>query len=387
MFRRLFGAGILIALPLCAFAQEAPITRRDGFLQLWQSVLRPAYEARETPYTDVPEGEHGFLEITYAKRRGLLGDVERFYPDEPLTLGDAALWLFRTRNVADPDQMEPEHLPALLKRYSILSSSADLQQPITVAELTSLTQLFEEKRHTEQTKVSQYGEEFRGEGTAFGETFNPDDFTAAHVTFPVDTLARVTHVEDGRSVLVRVNDRGPFVPGRSMDLSSAAFGAIAEGSRGVITATIERLGDINLVDPSLRAAWEAQGGISSESSASSGSSVSLAGEDSEETEATEDSEVCDEFGRRYQQRIARGVRFIRGVPHSFKLGGSLTLRSRDYFVMRSVQFPDGTVNRLEQWISPEESYSLTPEKLGKYVFRVSEPSGRGRELQMNVLSC
>jgi rare lipoprotein A len=58
--------------------------------------------------------------------------------------------------------------------------------------------------------------------TANGETFNPNAMTAAHPSLPFGTKLRVTNVTNGRSVVVRINDRGPFVPGRVVDVSVAA---------------------------------------------------------------------------------------------------------------------------------------------------------------------
>ena len=75
-----------------------------------------------------------------------------------------------------------------------------------------------------------YGQEFAGHRTASGETFNPNALTAAHRTLPFGTRVRVTNSRNGRSVIVRINDRGPFVKGRAIDLSSAAAQAIGMGS-------------------------------------------------------------------------------------------------------------------------------------------------------------
>ncbi len=80
-----------------------------------------------------------------------------------------------------------------------------------------------------------------GGHTADGEVFNTNDFTAANRTLPFNTRVRVTNVADGKSVVVRVNDRGPFVGGRCFDLTQAAFGAIANLSAGVITIRYEVL--------------------------------------------------------------------------------------------------------------------------------------------------
>lgn len=70
--------------------------------------------------------------------------------------------------------------------------------------------------------ASWYGERFQGRPTASGEPFDMDDMTAAHRTLPFGTRVRVTHVDNQRSITVRINDRGPFIEGRVIDLSRAA---------------------------------------------------------------------------------------------------------------------------------------------------------------------
>jgi len=70
--------------------------------------------------------------------------------------------------------------------------------------------------------ASYYGHELAGNRTASGERFNPQALTAAHRTLPLGTKLRVTNLSNGRSVVVRVNDRGPFVGKRILDLSLAA---------------------------------------------------------------------------------------------------------------------------------------------------------------------
>lgn len=86
-------------------------------------------------------------------------------------------------------------------------------------------------------KASWYGPGFSGRKTASGERFNPKSFTAAHRTLPMGTTVRVTHLENGKSVVVRINDRGPFVGGRIIDLSKAAAREIDMLSTG--TAHVE----------------------------------------------------------------------------------------------------------------------------------------------------
>lgn len=70
--------------------------------------------------------------------------------------------------------------------------------------------------------ASYYSNEFAGRRTASGERFNPSAMTAAHRTAAFGTRIRVTHIGNGKNVVVRINDRGPFVKGRIIDLSYAA---------------------------------------------------------------------------------------------------------------------------------------------------------------------
>lgn len=70
--------------------------------------------------------------------------------------------------------------------------------------------------------ASYYADRFTGKRTASGEAYDPEDFTAAHRTLPFGTRVRVTDMASGRSVIVRVNDRGPWSNGRVIDISRAA---------------------------------------------------------------------------------------------------------------------------------------------------------------------
>jgi rare lipoprotein A (peptidoglycan hydrolase) len=90
----------------------------------------------------------------------------------------------------------------------------------------------------EACKASFYTE---GQKTANGETFNTNALTAAHKSLPFNTVVRVTNKSNGKTVDVRINDRGPFVTGRCIDLSRAAFTRIASTSAGVASVTVEVL--------------------------------------------------------------------------------------------------------------------------------------------------
>lgn len=90
--------------------------------------------------------------------------------------------------------------------------------------------------------VSWYGGAFHGRPTASGERFDSRALTMAHRTLPFGTKVRVTNLRNGRSVVVRVNDRGPFVGRRIADLSQAAAADIGMMRRGIARARIEVVG-------------------------------------------------------------------------------------------------------------------------------------------------
>lgn len=101
--------------------------------------------------------------------------------------------------------------------------------------------------------ASFYGGRLHGSMTASGERFNQNDFTVAHKTLPFGTKVRVTNPNNGKSVIVRINDRGPYVKNRVIDLSTASFKAIEDPNIGVIKDVIIdvlELGDGKRIFPS-----------------------------------------------------------------------------------------------------------------------------------------
>ena len=81
--------------------------------------------------------------------------------------------------------------------------------------------------------ASWYGSDFVGKPTASGEPYDMYDMTAAHLTIPLGSYVRVTNLRNGRAVVVRVNDRGPIVAGRIIDLSYGAATALGYDKRGL----------------------------------------------------------------------------------------------------------------------------------------------------------
>jgi peptidoglycan lytic transglycosylase len=97
----------------------------------------------------------------------------------------------------------------------------------------------------ERGLASWYGKEFDGLPTASGETFRPEKVSAAHRTLPLGTVVDVTNEKNGKTVRVKINDRGPFVAGRIVDLSKAAAAEIGSVVDGVVPVTLRvvTLGD------------------------------------------------------------------------------------------------------------------------------------------------
>jgi rare lipoprotein A len=89
--------------------------------------------------------------------------------------------------------------------------------------------------------ASYYAHDFHGKLTSNGETFDMNDLTAAHRTFPFGTKIRVTNLNNQKTVIVRVNDRGPFVDGRIIDLSMGAAKAIGSVETGTTRVRLEVL--------------------------------------------------------------------------------------------------------------------------------------------------
>ena len=131
-------------------------------------------------------------------------------------------------------------LALLLPGCALPIARQETPPPLVVA-----PQVKEEVPKPEGPKVEQvgnaswYGPALDGKETASGETFDQNELTAAHPTLPLGTKAVVTNLETGKSVDGQINDRGPFVKGRKIDLSRAAAQKIGMTKKGVAKVKIE----------------------------------------------------------------------------------------------------------------------------------------------------
>ena len=123
-----------------------------------------------------------------------------------------------------------------MKKYHVLSA---------LIGVLLLLPLGAEELLTTETYASYYGEAFNGRPTSSGEIFDMNAYTAAHKTLPFGTFLEVTNLENGKKVVVRVNDRGPFVANREIDLSKAAAESLGMISRGITRVSIKRVDSLD----------------------------------------------------------------------------------------------------------------------------------------------
>jgi rare lipoprotein A len=140
-----------------------------------------------------------------------------------------------------PDGAPPVNLDALsdpIPRAESFISSANEPYTVLGKPYTPSKELMEYRR---QGSVSWYGRKFQGQRTWSGEIYDMYAITAAHPTLPIPSYARVTNLENGRSVMVRINDRGPYMSGRVADLSyetASVLGFVNQGSAQIQIAYV-----------------------------------------------------------------------------------------------------------------------------------------------------
>lgn len=354
----------LYLVPISIHA-ESFVSRDDAFATLWDQINRPVEQTRVDQFVDVEEGNVHYDLLRFAKRRGILDDVEYFYPDSPVYWSDVYRWLLRTRNTHDVTKLEGDGYLQFISDYSLFQRHDPSSQPDSLQQIQDFGVEFDAFLAKQVHEVSLYSEKFHGKGTAFGETFDMNALTAAHPRFPHNTLVRVTNTRDpSRFVVVRVNDRGPFVEGRSMDLSLAAFLQIEQRSKGIANVTLERLGDANiLADENLYTAYP------------------------HDYTANKRKDRCELLMQKHQQRISKNVYLTNGVPHIVQFGQSITLRASDFVEVRSIYNNGQEYIPFSRYISPlDEEFVFTPQALGAYSITLSTHNTT-RTMHFSVEDC
>jgi rare lipoprotein A len=153
--------------------------------------------------------------------------TRKSFPPEPRT------------NKPSIDQPQTLTIPRKTPPIATIPSSPETEEALPLAKIPE----YRQPTVVETGLASWYGPRFHGKRTASGEVFNQNDFTAAHRTLPWGSKVKVTNIANGKSVEVRINDRGPFGKGRIIDVSRAAARVLGIVGSGITTVRIEWLAD------------------------------------------------------------------------------------------------------------------------------------------------
>lgn len=132
-------------------------------------------------------------------------------------------------------------IPCLLSLALCHCGASEIKDPRADLSTTHVAKGPMGKRHLMRGKASWYGKRFQGRKTACGEPFDMYRFTAAHRTLPFHTIVRVWDERTRKSVIVRINDRGPYGKGRVIDLSYGAASDLGMIQRGIIPVRLDVL--------------------------------------------------------------------------------------------------------------------------------------------------
>lgn len=143
------------------------------------------------------------------------------------------------RDRAPAGGVDPASVPIVVPE-PVVRTAAGNRSPYTVFGRTYHV-LPTERGYSARGLASWYGEKFHGHKTANGEVYNMYHASAAHTALPIPSFLRVTNLENNRSLVVRVNDRGPFFPGRIIDLSYAAAVKLGFADRGTTRVRLEAI--------------------------------------------------------------------------------------------------------------------------------------------------
>ena len=247
------------------FRPDQLVNRAEALkiLLLGSDILVPEIQSQEI-FPDVIHGTWYAKYVTKAKNLAIVkGDdnTGMFRPGDTMNLAEALKILLKTNNIDSPITSSNPYWDVSKDawfgpyfEYAKLAGLLDHNSNENVYPATPVTRgLLAELMYRLATndvviadgKASYYGEKFHGRTTANGEIFDASAFTAAHLTHPFGTRLKVTSIETGKTVVVRINDRGPYVsdPNRIIDLSKAAFEYIAPLSRGIIEVKVELTND------------------------------------------------------------------------------------------------------------------------------------------------
>lgn len=240
------------------FRANQPVNKAEALKMIF-TALKPVDEATltasyQSSFADVNPTAWYAPYVSSAETLAIIsGDGSgNFYPEKTINLGETLKILLKS---ADPTYTYTNvegyiynDTPAeawftpftshagskeIINVYS--NNNVNPEQEMTRGYLAELLYRFlKSKEGIRFGKATFYGKAVQGAGTASGETFDYNKLTAAHRTLPFGTIVRVTNLANGKTVDVKINDRGPHGPGRVLDLSEGAFEAISWLGNGII---------------------------------------------------------------------------------------------------------------------------------------------------------
>ncbi|MBI5411582.1 septal ring lytic transglycosylase RlpA family protein [Candidatus Peregrinibacteria bacterium] len=266
----LYDKGIVEGYPDHSFRPKRELNRAETvkMILLSADILTPEI-AKQEIFPDVLDDAWYAKYVRKAKNLGIVkGDADTgfFRPGDTVNLAETVKMVLLAHQIQpDPIRRDPYNdVPkdvwfapyfAFAKSHGLLEGDGTKKiypsKPVNRGMLADiLYHLLSTPQGKVNTYASFYGDEFQGKGTASGEPFDQNKFTAAHRTYPFGTTLRVTNVDNEKSVIVKVNDRGPYAgKNRVIDLSRAAFLVIAEEGNGVIPVTIEEVSPEDILLP------------------------------------------------------------------------------------------------------------------------------------------
>jgi len=223
----LFVCALFLGSSQTAWADERADERR-------QALRERSLIARQIRASDRGSDHYRYLRRKYRDISNTLKNLRRQPSTRSLTVTPVAF------SQAEPT--EPEAVTPIDEKHQLLRERRVRRlglQPIALDVAPAAEE--EVEIAVELGKASYYADFFNGRTTASGTLFSNADMTAAHKTLDFGTRVRVVHPESGNSIEVTITDRGPFVAGRVIDLTSAGFAKLAPLSRGVIDVRLEIL--------------------------------------------------------------------------------------------------------------------------------------------------
>lgn len=214
----------------------------------------------EPPFTDTPHDAWYIPYLVTAKEKGVISGYSdnTFKPDQTINLAESLrIYLESFENLEYPP-MESNlfaDTPAeyWFTKYTSYASSKNMleinwkNEIFPDQEMTRgyMAEIIYRKIRADEGfqfgKATFYGAAVQGSGTASGDTFDMNSYTTAHRTLPFGSIVEVKNLDNGKTVQVKVTDRGPYGPGRVLDLSTAAFEQIASLGTGVIDVEFKAL--------------------------------------------------------------------------------------------------------------------------------------------------